>query len=77
MAWSKELIETTREIIGAGASMKSSEGDFGLLVSANKKDGWVITLYSLEGPAYPPALGTEKVRFESLDALISGGWVVD
>jgi hypothetical protein len=57
--------------------MKSSKGEYGLLTAAHGADGWVINLYSPESRAYPPKLGTEKIHFESLDALIAGGWVVD
>ncbi|GHV80147.1 hypothetical protein AGMMS49944_19380 [Spirochaetia bacterium] len=77
MAWSKELIALTREIIGVGVSMKSGEGGFGMLTSDNDEEGWVITLYDPESHGYPPKLGTECIRFGSLDALIAGGWVAD
>ena len=65
--WSKELIETTREMLSKMpmAMMKNTDGLFGVLLLQDGK--YVIT----------DRTSNEKYVFESIDALIEAEWAVD
>ena len=79
--WSKELIEITRDILynmpfknfisPEGCYMKNIDGIFGSISLENAmNNNWVIHITKGEEV-------NQTAKFDSIDSLISAGWVVD
>jgi hypothetical protein len=69
--WSKELIEVSKKYLDHdGVSVKTQEGDFGVINIDYKKRLWTITLLT-------DNTKNLNLTFHSPDEIIQAGWAVD
>jgi len=66
--WSDELIKLSREYLNySGTSIKSLNGDFGILSIDYKNNIYTIDIHDSD----------QVLTFKSVDEIINAGWAVD
>jgi hypothetical protein len=66
--WSDELIKLSKEYLNYdGTSVKSLNGDFGILNVDYKNNGYTIDIHESD----------QVLTFKSVDEIINAGWAVD
>ena len=72
--WSEELKETTRKNTFLGAVVKNEEHEYGLVMRKEPK----VVIYGIQsGGVIPLPSGDVIATFDSVDAMVDAGWVLD
>ena len=72
--WSEELKETTRKELYLGAVVKNEEHEYGLVMHKEPK----VVIYGIQSSGVIPLPSTDVLAtFDSVDAMVDAGWVLD
>ena len=72
--WSEELKETTRKEIFLGAVVKNEDHEYGLVMRKEPK----VVIYGIQSRGVIPLPSADVLAiFDSVDAMVDAGWVLD